>query len=941
MCEELTIIQHNVQAWTRQKQNLLTNIYLKLNPDIILLNSTSILDNEKIKIYNYNIYKKNAFSERHAGIAIGIKKAIKHKIIDSYHEDILTVQIVTRKGPVNISTIYQPPRRNYLPNQDLSSIIHSTTPSYIIGDLNGVHPFIGHNRDNNVGKALYQHIRNNLIRHIGPYFNTLTEKIHQRTVCRPDIVLTNRNAFLNYNITQGPITASDHIPIIVKLSTKPIVAEIVGTPDTKKTNWEQFATKIEDKITEQENENKLENNANITKETLDRSYKIWIKDIENTFKITTPIRRTKLVPHIPDSDLMKTLINQLKLYQKNVNLWNLNTKVIIRNIQNLMIEEANRIQDENWRNKVIKLMEKYKNDIKKFWDSIRRLLGKSKVNIPYLINENGEKVEDQKEQVKLLTETWGKTFTITEEENQTFDQENENMVNMFIRQNKNRTEPYMHPDLNRLENDNPLIKQITTKDIIDALQSFKHKAPGESGVTKQILSKLPPIAWERFRKIVNLAFSMGYYLQINKEGILILPPKQGKDPKMPINRRPITLLEIPGKIIEKILNNRLRQHLENNDKLYKHQHGFRPGRSTETALMAIYETIAVNQNNRIHQCNIICRDISKAFDKVWHAGMIYKILQQGLPIIYEKILSNYLNNRKVKIRDNNETGEDISIKSGVPQGGILSPTLFILYTADIPQTPEHTINIAYADDITQVVTHNGRGKKTLALKTQREIERINIYENKWKIKTNNTKFQLLSISKTKPADIKINNRNIPFNNVVKILGLNFYRTGLARHSTQKIKEARERKRLLQRFGALDKKLRVYLYKMMTRPVFEYPICPTCIMPKTTTKKYQEFQNGDLQQIYYRKVNKNDPNEIIQRKTSEELHNLYKVDPINTRIYKRTKASWEKFKELYPDIVNKSLNLNTQRMGDGTAGDHPWWPRIAKYVEQPEPPPCYH
>ena len=59
---------------------------------------------------------------------------------------------------------------------------------------------------------------------------------------------------------------------------------------------------------------------------------------------------------------------------------------------------------------------------------------------------------------------------------------------------------------------------------------------------------------------------MGYYLQMNKEGVLILPSKPGKNPKIPTTRRPITLLEIPGKIIEKIINNRLRIYLEENNK---------------------------------------------------------------------------------------------------------------------------------------------------------------------------------------------------------------------------------------------------------------------------------------------------------------------------------------------------------------------------------------
>ena len=291
MREEITVLQHNVQAWTPQKKNLLSNIYLRIKPDVILLNSTSILDNEKLNIYNYNIYKKNKFKERHAGIAIGVKKDIKHKIIDNYTEDFLTIQIETTKGPINITTAYQPPRRNYILNQDLSPIIHSNIPSYIIGDLNAIHHFIGHSRDNNVGRTLNHHIRNNLLTHLGPNFNTLTEKLNARTICRPDIILTNKRAIFNHDITQGPIAPSDHIPLIIKLSTKPIISEIISSPNIKKTNWELFSTKVQNNITEQENDNKLDNQINITRDTLDKSYKTWIYDIKNSFEQCTPMKK--------------------------------------------------------------------------------------------------------------------------------------------------------------------------------------------------------------------------------------------------------------------------------------------------------------------------------------------------------------------------------------------------------------------------------------------------------------------------------------------------------------------------------------------------------------------------------------------------------------------------------------------------------------------------
>ena len=113
--------------------------------------------------------------------------------------------------------------------------------------------------------------------------------------------------------------------------------------------------------------------------------------------------------------------------------------------------------------------------------------------------------------------------------------------------------------------------------------------------------------------------SMGYYPTAYKNGELIFAPKPGKDPKMPENYRPITLLEVPGKILERIINDRFMYFCESNTILSQQQFGFRKKKGADTAIAIAYEKIAVNQQNK-HHCNVICRDVAKAFDRVWIEG---------------------------------------------------------------------------------------------------------------------------------------------------------------------------------------------------------------------------------------------------------------------------------------------------------------------------------
>ena len=137
--------------------------------------------------------------------------------------------------------------------------------------------------------------------------------------------------------------------------------------------------------------------------------------------------------------------------------------------------------------------------------------------------------------------------------------------------------------------------------------------------------KLPDVAIDKLKDIFNSTISLGYFPIILKNGLIILILKSGKYPTNPINYRPITLLELPAKILERIINNRFYRFCEENQIFHVNQYGFRKGRGTDIALARINEIIAINQRWK-HHCNVVCRDISKAFDKIWHDGLRYKVI---------------------------------------------------------------------------------------------------------------------------------------------------------------------------------------------------------------------------------------------------------------------------------------------------------------------------
>ena len=124
---------------------------------------------------------------------------------------------------------------------------------------------------------------------------------------------------------------------------------------------------------------------------------------------------------------------------------------------------------------------------------------------------------------------------------------------------------------------------------------MKKTCPGQSGINKTIMKKLPAVAIEKLRGIYNAALTAGYFPDKFKEAVIRLIPKHGKNHHKAENHRPISLLEVPGKIFERIINLRLRVHLEENQLYHPAQYGFRTGRGTTLAISIASEKIALDR----------------------------------------------------------------------------------------------------------------------------------------------------------------------------------------------------------------------------------------------------------------------------------------------------------------------------------------------------------
>ena len=149
----------------------------------------------------------------------------------------------------------------------------------------------------------------------------------------------------------------------------------------------------------------------------------------------------------------------------------------------------------------------------------------------------------------------------------------------------------------------------------------------------------------------------------------------------------------------------------------------------------------------------------------------------------------------------------------------------------------------------KLLKNHRNNRDELAADTENEIKRISHYERKWKIKTNVSKFNLLSISTLKPALTEIDNKPIPFKNECNILGLKLKGTGITSHITLRISLAKTQTQKLQRFYDLNLNTKLHLYKALIRLLMKYPIVPNALTSRSQLTKMQRVQNRNLFYLY--------------------------------------------------------------------------------------------
>ena len=212
----------------------------------------------------------------------------------------------------------------------------------------------------------------------------------------------------------------------------------------------------------------------------------------------------------------------------------------------------------------------------------------------------------------------------------------------------------------------------------------------------------------------------------------------------PANYRPISLTCILCKVMEHIVASNLTRHRNENHILYELQHGFLEKRSCETQLIQLVGDLG-RQLTQCHQVVLVLLDFSKAFDKVNHLQLLFKLSTHGVKGRTLKWISSFLGSRTQAVVLEGECSLEAPVTSGVPQGSVVGPLIFLLYINDLPENIQFQVRL-FADDTAVYLTVSGPNDSNIL---QKDLNYLQEWERTWDMEFNPSKCQVLHISRAR------------------------------------------------------------------------------------------------------------------------------------------------------------------------------------------------
>ena len=717
----------------------------KINPDILNVCETWLhddIENDFVSIKDYTLIRsdrttyENGYRKRGGGLCTYVRKSFTcEELIDlSLSNNNIELHVMKYKlpytRPIYIFNVYRPPAGDVddfimALNNSIGTYRNKKCDIFVGGDLN-----IDMHRKNSIDTK-------KLIK----FFKQIQLKQEICTITRPDsnaiLDLIASNCDIIKETGTLDINISDHLPIFLirkKIKDHKIKVEFKGR---------SYKNLTKDKVKEILD---TVDWANFAQNNVDTCWNFLYNSMKHILDILCPEKSFKFAKNRPVW-ITNDLINLMKERDRSLSKY-LSTrleadKIAMRKMRNLVNIAVKNARADYVRDQ----LETHKNDSKKFWKEINKI-------IPNKTGSASQNFNNIKDENNVLIPTNMLPSCI-----------NSFFANVGIELDK-KIPPLTQigSNTNKIYDIEPLdtFEYITEEALLQEIKNISvHKSSG-----LELPSYFLKICFElvsiRLLVIMNKSLHTGYF-PIKWRRAIIVPIPKINIPDEIGDLRPIALTPLPGKMLERFVHTQLLAHLNRHNILTEFQNGFRKNHSTIDTIFKFTTDLQLNKNNKLNTLALYI-DFKKAFDTVNHKLLLGKLKDMQIKDNVLNWISSYLTNRSQCTRLGNNISGDMEVKTGVPQGSILGPLFFLCYINDITNICKSSKILLYADD---TVLYKGitESEKFLDMHNfQQDVNRLVLWCQRNRLS--------IYIKKTKLVFYPVNqNVENNMNSVIKMRGL--------------------------------------------------------------------------------------------------------------------------------------------------------------------------
>ena len=856
--KQLKIAHWNCFKLTQSRHFELENFLNFFKPDIFSLQEIKLNEEEvrlNLNFHGYTAYinTRKVSPEHGGGVAVLIRSDIPHSPINVIDESLEIVGLKVELNEVcfDFFSLYSPPNQ-VIPYEFFIDLEVKKSEFILVGDLNSKTKTIGCKSRDQSGDILDQILNDtSFIIHNNEsptYFQFRNDirilKEKDRNIPQYaeilDLVLSSSslsNKIQNFEVQIDHQMTSDHCPITFSFELEKSYKLDKNENKTRlnfaKADWALFRKLLEETA-------KVISESTLYSLNIDQLNDLITKHLLDAVEKSIPkyINRGKnsLPKYIVDMIKQKREIRK-EMKKKNSG----NLKTFYNRLTSQIKVLIKEYREKLWLN-MFEKFGPYPVSSRLFWQKINLARSsKQSAAIPTLIKDSVEYKSDE-EKSGVFASMLSEIYSANDNEHD-FDENIKHQINEEV----------------KLLNFSDDFLPFSTFDLVKAIQKIKvGSSPGEDTLHNILLKNIPYDYLNRVLSVlVNRAVSTGIPNEWKKAKIIMIPKHDGKS-KDPEKYRPISLTSCLGKLVERLIKKRLYNQLEGKKFFAKQQSGFRNKKGASDSLLFFTQKISETLNREKKACGIFF-DISKAFDKVWHNGLVYKLIKLNVPSYILKYIIDFLKDRKFRVCVGDSMSKVCEILCSVPQGSVLGPLLFLIFINDIPLADSKHISYSslFADDLATLFFYNKKGK--IKVKIKAYLKSLVSWLFKWRLKMNASKCSYIIFSgagsrNTEKFEMNFGNGNIPYNPNPIFLGVTFDEfLNFKDHTDNLVTRARKRLNIIKIFSHKSWHLSHVtlkgVYNAIISSIFNYSFFAVARIAKTNLEKLQRIQNRAIRSIY--------------------------------------------------------------------------------------------